>query len=75
MTRSDYKQWVDENFTFLAISDAYSLIDKIFENCFEELQAHKTCDGCIHSDGKGGCYLDEYCNRDDSIEDHYQNTL
>ena len=42
MTKSDYKKWVDDNFTFLAISDAYSLIDYIFEKGFEA----KTCDGC-----------------------------
>jgi hypothetical protein len=36
MTKSDYKQWVEKNFTFLAISDAYSLIDYIFENGFED---------------------------------------
>jgi hypothetical protein len=35
MTKSDYKQWVEKNFTFLAISDAYLLIDYIFENGFE----------------------------------------
>jgi len=38
MTRLDYKQWVDKNFTFLAISDAYSLIDYIFEKGFEEIE-------------------------------------
>jgi hypothetical protein len=36
MTKSDYKQWVEKNFTFLAISDAYLLIDYIFENGFED---------------------------------------
>lgn len=43
MTKSDYKQFVEKNFTFLAISDAYSLIDYIFEKGIEE---PKTCDGC-----------------------------
>jgi hypothetical protein len=54
MTKSDYKQWVEKNFTFLAISDAYSLIDYIFKNGFED--QNKLCDGCCNKPEEGKNY-------------------
>lgn len=45
MTREERKQYVSDNFTFLAISDAFSLIDQVY-NDIADLEAPKTCNGC-----------------------------
>ena len=66
MTKSDYKKWVDDNFTFLAISDAYSLIDYIFEKGFEA----KTCDGCQYESNDKNCYRFNDCIRDNIRYNH-----
>lgn len=69
MTKSDYKKFVDDNFVFLAISDAYSLIDYIFEKGIED---KKTCEGCISEFlPKGRCESDCYdCSR--NFNDYYE---
>jgi len=38
MTREETKEYVDENFVFLAISDTYSLIDKIYDDFEQQIQ-------------------------------------
>jgi hypothetical protein len=51
-TREERKKLVDEEFTFLAISDAYSLIDKIYDDFESQLSSNPlqlTCEGCPYS--------------------------
>lgn len=54
MTKDQRKQYVSDNFTFLAISDALSLIDQVYndvaplEKHIKELEAPKTCEGCMY---------------------------
>ena len=44
MDKNNYKKYIDDNFTFLAISDAYSLIDYIFEKFDFEMEAYRQCE-------------------------------
>lgn len=49
MTREERKKYVDDNFTFLAMSDAFSLVDQVyddFEQRIAELESPGTCEGC-----------------------------
>ena len=50
MTREEAIEWVEENFTFLAISDAHLLIDKIHDD-FES----RTCENCKYYIPKDDC--------------------
>lgn len=44
MSREGWKKEVSDNFAFLAISDAHSLIDRIYDS----IEAPKTCGSCKH---------------------------
>ena len=64
MTREKIKKYIEEKFAFLAISDAFMVVDKIFDDI-----ESKTCENCKYHQSYSedtlnidGCN-DTYCNR------------
>lgn len=71
MTREQALAHVDE-FAFLAISDAISLVNKIYD----DLEKSKSCLGCINNENAmtvdgWACALDDICIRDPYVKDLY----
>jgi hypothetical protein len=71
MTREQSLAHVDE-FAFLAISDATSLVNKIYD----DLEKSKSCSGCIHHaffTAMNGWICESYdvCTRDPLVKDLY----
>ena len=74
ITREERKKLVDEEFTFLAISDAYSLIDKIYNDFESQLSRNPlqlTCEGCKYYDATMYVEYCDGCKRNENIIDFY----